>query len=266
MVENTFKELDIDGLNLTWKAFDNVTSSGFFQHFHDFYEVLYFVKAKADYIIENNVYPVSDGDIILISPGKYHFLSPGENQYYERLVFHFSPKILMQANLLPQAFEKTEYLKKSEHPELASLMDKLINKCNHFSDEHLITQARMTLTDFLMSLLYVTVSDDSTYTISDKISNDAIKYIADNLASIQCIDDISNALFISRSTLQHAFKTSMQVPIMKFVRNKKIVIARTLIQNGSSPSEAAEAVGFNEYSTFFRCYKNYFGHPPKNEH
>ena len=66
MVENTFKELDIDGLNLTWKAFDNVTSSGFFQHFHDFYEVLYFVKAKADYIIENNVYPVSDGDIILM--------------------------------------------------------------------------------------------------------------------------------------------------------------------------------------------------------
>ena len=265
MIEKTNKEIAFDGLNMTWKVYEKTQPSEFSQHFHNYYELIYFIKAQSDYVIENNVYPINDGDIILIAPGKFHMLVPSDGKYYERIVFHFSPQALFDPSILLGAFEKAEFLSKAEYPNFSLLMEDFTDILTAMSDEHIITLIRAKLTEFLTKLLYVATQDQSEYAINDKICGEAIKYIADNLASIQHVDDVANALFISRSTLQHTFKTNMQIPIMQYVRNKKVVLAKTLIQNGMTPSDAANVVGFTEYSTFFRTYKKYYGHTPKNE-
>jgi hypothetical protein len=42
---------------------------------------------------------------------------------------------------------------------------------------------------------------------------------------------------------------------MQYVRSKKIIIAHQLILGGMKKSEVAEKLSFENYSTFYRCYK-----------
>ena len=51
----------------------------------------------------------------------------------------------------------------------------------------------------------------------------------------------------------------MRTTIMKYIRIKKIIYAHKLILNGEKKSIAARTVGFDEYSTFYRCYTQIIG-------
>jgi AraC-like DNA-binding protein len=54
----------------------------------------------------------------------------------------------------------------------------------------------------------------------------------------------------------------MKISIMDYIKQKKILLAQDLIANGTKPTLAAQELGFEEYSTFFRLYKKYLGCSP----
>lgn len=266
MESRLIRERISDGIDLNWQAIENTRASVYSRHIHDVYEMIYFIDACSDYVIENRAYPINEGDVILIAPGKYHFLAPVDGKYYERLVIHFTPDAVIDKTLLSAAFNNVEFLPKSDYPEVSLVIKQLLGYCKQTSDEILDVAVKCKLSELLLLASLVNPPKNcSGYAIDDKISADAVAYIADNLRSVNCVDDVASALFLSRSTLQHAFKASMKIPIMQYVRNKKIVAARALIQSGMPLKDVSEAVGFKEYSTFFRLYKSYYGHTPKKE-
>ena len=54
----------------------------------------------------------------------------------------------------------------------------------------------------------------------------------------------------------------MHVPLMQYIRSKKIHASLALISHGMKPQEAASAMGFADYSTFYRCYLKIIGKRP----
>ena len=67
---------------------------------------------------------------------------------------------------------------------------------------------------------------------------------------------------MSRSTVQKHISDYMQTPIMSYVRTQKCLLARQLLQEGHSATEACMQCGFQDYSTFYRAYCNEFGISP----
>ena len=91
-----------------------------------------------------------------------------------------------------------------------------------------------------------------------------LSYVNKNLTSINKAEDISGALFFSKSYVMHLFKSELRVGVMEYVRDKKILLAHQKIRKGEKPSEVYSKCGFSNYPSFYRAYKAYFGSSPKS--
>ena len=54
----------------------------------------------------------------------------------------------------------------------------------------------------------------------------------------------------------------MNVPLMRYIRTRKILYADSLIKRGMKPMDAFNRSGFTEYTSFYRAYKQILGHSP----
>ena len=49
---------------------------------------------------------------------------------------------------------------------------------------------------------------------------------------------------------------------MHYLRDKRLMLAQTLLGSGNKPTEIYEQCGFRDYATFYRAYVRYFGVNP----
>lgn len=82
-----------------------------------------------------------------------------------------------------------------------------------------------------------------------------IEYIDANLNKKITIDSLTEKFHYSKSFINNEFKLHMKIPIMQYIRSKKLIAAHQMIISGKKKNEAAEMFGFDTYSTFFRAYK-----------
>lgn len=83
-----------------------------------------------------------------------------------------------------------------------------------------------------------------------------IDYINANLGQQITMQTLTEKFHYSKSYINIEFKRQMKIPIMKYIRLKKILAAHKMIINGTKKSVAAEMFGFENYSTFYRAYKS----------
>ncbi len=89
------------------------------------------------------------------------------------------------------------------------------------------------------------------------------KYIQANYLSPIKISDIANRLSINRSHLYRIFKTEMGIGVEDYIINIRMTHAKTLLKNTTlSVSSIANAVGYKNYSTFFKRFKAATGTTP----
>ena len=86
------------------------------------------------------------------------------------------------------------------------------------------------------------------------IIGEITSYIEENIYTRITLDDLSAVFHFSKSYISNEFKQEMKIPIMQYIRLKKIACAHRLIQAGEKKSQVAEKLGFNDYSTFYRQY------------
>ena len=60
------------------------------------------------------------------------------------------------------------------------------------------------------------------------------------------------------------FKNEAGYTIHNYITSKRLLLARSLINEGSPVIKAAQMSGFNDYTTFVRSYKKQFGNAPSH--
>ena len=88
-----------EGENLFFKheISRNLPRDAYSMHSHNMYELLYFVSGDATHVIEDRQYKLKRGDLILIRPSKYHFISIDSACDYERYDHGTSARMCGQA-------------------------------------------------------------------------------------------------------------------------------------------------------------------------
>lgn len=52
---------------------------------------------------------------------------------------------------------------------------------------------------------------------------------------------------------------------MQYVRIKRLFAVRQYVAQGYTLAAASEKAGYDDYTTFYRAHKAYFGYPPTKE-
>ena len=237
--------------------------TNFKKHIHPCYEIMYFDGDEVGFTVEDRQYVMKKGDVLLIKPAQYHFCNRIYSSPYRRYCVIFTPEMSGVSGLVEKIFEKGEKLTIKDNSLLISLLrathEKLLN-----STAHDVAFCKSMLTAILIALEDAAPSAEASP--HSRLTNyqRIINYVNTHLNSINSVDDISAALFFSKSYIMHLFKSELQIGVMQYVRNKKILLAHMEISKGRKPTAVYHECGFSNYPTFYRAYRAYFGFSPKN--
>ena len=257
MFNFNYKEIDF-AHKLNWHT---LPSDDFKKHMHDFYELIFFVHGEVDYMIESKSKKLVSNDIILIPAGLLHYGVANVDVEYERYVLKF-PLRLINDTLAKEIQDFTCF--SGNYPALKELFTKLDNIYNNYSDEHKYILMVNTLSEILINMQNKSkVSDELIGVYHNPVVSKVIAYINENIKKNITLTDICNDLNFSRAHISNEFSRVMKIPVMTYIRYKKIIAAHQKILEGNVKiNEVAYEYGFEEYSTFYRNYIKIIGKPP----
>ena len=221
------------------------------EHMHQEYELLYFIRGEGQLVLEQRVYAMKPGYLMLIRPGEHHQIQIGEMSGYERIIVNFSSDNIPQTILT--GLDQCANMYDAGSTPLAEMLLRLDAHYQTARGEMREELMKAALTEILVYLCYC----DRRILPADMLSESleqALTYINENLTAIHSLDDITLGMHMSKSCLCKLFTDYMHVPIMSYVRTKKCMLARNLIQRGEKPMDVYKKCGFCSYSSFFRAY------------
>lgn len=98
---------------------------------------------------------------------------------------------------------------------------------------------------------------------ADGLIGATLEYVNTHMTEDISVQDIANALNISRSYLSHEFKKNTGYGLWNYVITKRLVYAQKLIFCGASVTEACYESGFHDYAHFIKSFTKTFGSSPK---
>ena len=223
------------------------------------------MNGNATHVIEDRKYKLKRGDLILIRPSKYHYIQIDSSCDYERydILFNTKTKNLDGIEFLENA---PEIVNLEEYSIATEIIKKTDFYFKHFSGEHFENILTSLLNEllYLLSVTPATERTDAAEVTSSTLS-DALGYINDNLTTLSGVDEVAKSCFVSESYLFRLFKKELKQTPAKYINSKKLLLAERLINDGGSPTEVCEKCGFNDYTTFYRNYRSFFGQTPSGE-
>ena len=101
---------------------------------------------------------------------------------------------------------------------------------------------------------------------TDEYIGKAIEIIDKNIDDSEfSVNQLADALFISRSQLHRKIKTLTGLSTTHFIRTVKLEKAKDLLKtNSGNVTEVAYMCGFSSQSYFTKSFADYFGHPPSD--
>ncbi len=260
--------MNINTKNLIYnhKTFLNVNKSPHFsmKHSHTLYEIIFFEKGDADYIVEGRLYHLKKNDIIFTKPLDYHYITVHSNSEYARYNIAFNPD-LVDKNVLDLIPKNLEVLNCPPKSIIAETFNKL-----DFYSENLDENAFIDILKCLLKEIFYNVSLNS-FDINKNSSElspfitQALNYINRELFTIKDVKDVCNYLHLSESYFFKLFKKQLKIPPKQYINLKRLNHAQKLIQSGHKPSEIYSECGFETYVGFYKQYVKQFGHSPSKE-
>ena len=110
------------------------------------------------------------------------------------------------------------------------------------------------------------MSNNSSFSESlSKKMDDAILYINEHYSEDLSLDFLANEFFISKYHMMRRFKDETGYTIHNYVTEKRLLLARQLLQSGKLVSDVCYLAGYQDYSTFSRAYRKRFSVPPSTD-
>lgn len=250
---------------------DHTDTSKLKMHVHSDMEIYYLVRGNVEYHIENSIYQPNPGDMLIMRSGEVHTSCVKDSSIYERYNLRVAPELLKEnlnsRFLLPFTDRPLGIF---NHYRAEEFDSEYVHKC--FQRMFAVKDSGRTRTvSYLLPILQEVYDvwrtrgnpqENAPVSLPARI----IAYINQHLAELQSPQQLSEVFFMSQSQLYRVFREYTGSSIWDYVRAKRLVAARELIQNGTSPGKAAAEYGYSDYSTFYRSYLRQFGRSPQADY
>ncbi len=233
----------------------------YYSHMHGGWEMLYFMRGDADYVVGSSRYHLHRRDLLLIKPATFHRLDLLSCAPYERTVLRF-PKEAVPPSLRDSIMALGDIYRISKHSHIDAVMESLRLAREQFSEEDFHHFVRDSLGGIIAHLKYMPASQTERPSYTDPRLEAMLTYIDEHPQNRLTVGEVAEKFFVSPSWVMHAFRRHLGMTFHKYVGQKKALYAKDLIESGMAPTRVAEACGFENYSTFYRQYKQHLGASP----
>ncbi|WP_417424309.1 AraC family transcriptional regulator [Hominenteromicrobium sp.] len=240
-------------------------------HAHDFLELYYFLDGSVTYYIEDQVYDLCPGDLLIIPAGKMHRpVIANEHAAYERMVLWITPQYLqgidspagdLQKNL--QKVGEHGYcvpFRGDETVFVTALLKKLLYMQKNDADPKFCAGA---VELYLWTIFRSYGVIDTTHRNETQVVPQVIRYITEHFSEPLTLEDIAAEFFVSKSYLNRHFKAYTNSTVYAYIMALRLTHARRMLREGIPAVEAGRECGFSDYSTFYKAFKTQTGLSPQ---
>ena len=243
-------------------------------HSHSFYELIFCRNTcDAEYLVGQERYRLQKGDIIFVPPGVSHrpLLPPRMHQPYIRDVIWFSSDLVSGiSRLFPEpALSRSNYgsLLRTAGTKWEYIGD-MIRNCVMESEQRAPGWEIALLGNTMSVMIHIKRAFEDSETVplmaeTPDLLEKAIRYIEENLAYKITLEETARQLFVSESTVSQTFRKKMGTSFYRCVTQRRLISAKRLIQDGYLLEEVGQKVGFRDYSSFYRAFRQEYGISPR---
>lgn len=231
-------------------------------HYHGLYEIYFMVKGNCTYIIDNKVYNVQSGDIVVIPDGIIHHTKYDAIEHTRVLINcteGYIPEFLLSS------ISSGTYLYRNPFvtDEVKGILSKIENEYklkDGLSDE--------IISCYTHSLFYLLVRNaDSCLAVDDgnKVIEQAVAYIRENFAADITLSALAKRFSVSPEHFSRMFKKETGLGFSKYLNSLRLQHAEQLLktENGQNITQVAGSCGFEDSNYFSKKFKEVYGTSPK---
>ncbi len=228
-------------------------------------ELLLIRSGTGSYIVDDECYEISAGNIVVCNAGILHDELAQTNRDLNMLslaIDQLRLKGLPENHLIPSNIKPI--LKMEKH---FQLLETMFQSIFDFLSSEEQPDTIYYLTQSLLSLLIHIFENNgeplSEGTVEHPVLKEIKAYIDENYSEELSLQSISDHFYISSSYLSHLFKKNMGYSPMHYIIRRRIGEAQTLLITTDMPvTEIASAVGFDNLSHFNVQFKKFVGLSP----
>lgn len=224
----------------------------FDDHIHEECEIYVNLSGDVSFAVENSIYPVTPGGIVITRPLEYHHCIYHTNKLHKHFWFLFSPN--GNERLLDIFYNR----KPGENNLLippAEKNDELFKICHSLTDGDIGELERYTLFFKLIELMNNATAVTTQNDLDKGYIIKAINRINMNLSQPITVTELARECNVSVNTLERHFKRELNLSPSEYINKKRLANAARLLTDGHSVTEAAELSGFSDCSKFIYSFK-----------
>ena len=245
-------------------------------HYHEFCKILMLLSGGGEYYVDGQRYLLQAGDIVLLNSHSIHRPDMDAGMPCERIIIYVDPGFLQRSSTetcdLLSVFsgEKGHVLRLSDNRrkkvfQLAADLEEDL-KSQDFGQDILSTTGLLRLMVALGRARerQDTVDSGAMMPRSDRI-RDILRHIDSHLAEDMDADGIARQFFVSKYHMMRQFREETGTTMHLYITQKRLILARSLIEGGMKATEACYRSGFRSYSSFTRACAKHFGATPTGQ-
>lgn len=250
------------------------SNTDFQLHSHTFYELLCCHNTcGAEYIIGTERYKLQKGDIIVVPPDISHraLLPEQVTEPYTRDVLWISTEFMQMMPQISRDFLAQEAYKpaffRTAGTRWSFICDLFHSGVQEATNQDLGWEAIViSNTINILTQLYRLTKDIHTKPMQaekPELVDQVMAYIEVHLKDKLTLGDIAHHFYVSESTITQTFRKKLGVSFYRCVTQRRLIAAKALIEQGLSLENVSEQIGFSDYSSFFRAFKQEYGISPR---
>jgi AraC-like DNA-binding protein len=254
--DDIFTEIRYDN---SFTKVDDVNRDG--EHIHDFYELYINLSGDVSFLVEDTLYPINRGDIVITAPNEIHRCIYHSNGIHEHFCIWIKELPFAMYGLNDE-FEKNNLVVLSDDEK-----ERLIEACFSFykstsSDDTLKFRSAKCFFEILDIISTKRQRTTEAQSLPSSFS-DIVEYISHHYTEPSCtVTLICNKFYISKSTLCRRFRRYFQTTPSDYIESKRFAEAKKLLSTGQSVQNACLNSGFSDCSYFIMRFRKKFGITP----
>jgi AraC-like DNA-binding protein len=210
-------------------------------------------QGKGEFKVGNNNYPINNGQLFLIHPGKIHSGKPDFEKGWT------VDTIALKASLVFELFNNSQTVFNDTVVTNSSLKETFEKTFALLSDYKTTFENESNLylliTDLFKGLF--TTSTDDDFKVNNEAIDRAINFITTNYKQSFSLDELADQAFLSKFHLLRIFKKRTGLTPYTYQTQLKLNEARKLIFQDRTLTEIAYELGFADQAHFTNTFKKY---------
>ncbi len=233
-------------------------------HIHSNFELYINISGDVSFLVENKLYPIERGDIILTMPNEVHHCVYNSTCLHEDYCIWINAQGDMADILnLSTNRNKGEHnlisMSKEDKQRAIKLIEGMKNK---YDSKTFKTPGALAELFSLFALIGKYSTSEKDAMVLPELLEDILKYIDMNLGTECSGEKIASEFYISRATLYRMFKSHLNITPARYIEAKRLSFAKEMLEKKKNIQEVYSLCGFNDYSHFISTFKKRFGITP----